>query len=140
MNDSAKSFRVGLIGTGRISDIYLKNCAGFDEVDIVACGSLNMDESRAKAEAFGVPEVKSPEAILADPEIDAILNLTMTNVRTVMGSMDLDELLSQRDEINARLLNVVDHATQPWGVKVTRVEIKDIAPPQDLTRRSNFLL
>ena len=76
----------------------------------------------------------APRAAYEVDNVDfAILNLCLTNVRTMIGSMDLDETLSKRDEINARLLMVLDSATNPWGVKATRIEIRDLSPPHDIT-------
>ncbi len=93
-------------------------------------------KDNAMVQVDGVAFYQIMDAAAATYEVNrleyALINLVMTNIRTVMGSMDMDQLLSHRDEINARILSVVDHAAGPWGVKVTRIEIKDILPPSDL--------
>ncbi|MCB1549834.1 MAG: SPFH/Band 7/PHB domain protein, partial [Hyphomicrobiaceae bacterium] len=103
-------------------------------LDIPSQDVITRDNALVRVD--GVNFFQVLDAAKAAYEVDAlessIVNLTMTNVRTVMGSMDLDDLLSNRDQINARLLHVVDAATEAWGIKVTRIEIKDIEPPRDL--------
>ena len=103
-------------------------------LDIPGQDVITRDNAMVRVDGVNFYQILS--AAKAAYEVDylegSIINLTMTNIRTVMGSMDLDELLSNRDVINAKLLEVVDAATETWGVKVTRIEIKDIEPPRDI--------
>lgn len=72
-----KTFKIGLIGCGRISDVYLRTCQKFDELEVVACASLDAAESEAKAKQYGIPKACAPAEIFADPDIDCVLNLTI---------------------------------------------------------------
>ncbi|OCW59650.1 hypothetical protein AWJ14_10000 [Hoeflea olei] len=103
-------------------------------LDIPTQEVITRDNASVSSDAVSFYQVLNPaEAAYQVANLElALINLTMTNIRSVMGSMDLDELLSNRDAINDRLLRVVDQAAAPWGIKITRVEIKDIAPPVDL--------
>ncbi|MGJ8560659.1 MAG: SPFH domain-containing protein [Litorimonas sp.] len=108
-------------------------------IDVPSQEVITKDNAMVTADAVVFIQVIDPrKAAYEVNNLDhAIQNLCLTNVRTVVGSMDLDEVLSRRDEINAKLLTVIDRATDSWGTKVTRIEIKDLSPPHDITQAMN---
>ena len=105
-------------------------------LDVPTQEVITRDNASVSADGVAFYQVLDPARAAYEVQglQNAILNLTMTNIRSVLGSMDLDEVLSKRDEINDRLLRVVDEAANSWGIKMTRIEIKDIAPPADLVQ------
>jgi regulator of protease activity HflC (stomatin/prohibitin superfamily) len=108
-------------------------------IDVDSQEVITKDNAMVTADAVVFIQVIDPrKAAYEVNNLDhAIRNLCLTNVRTVVGSMDLDEVLSRRDEINAKLLTVIERATDSWGTKVTRIEIKDLSPPHDITQAMN---